>query len=347
MLFNARALALFCALLISSSTTFLLSMLSDTGKSGLATAGFITFLLTYLMIWIIVQFLFYREIEKINVLLKKNWDKELPQSSPSTPYLNPIEVINRRIKNYTSSTTQEIAKLKEMEAFRREFIADISHELKTPIFSAQGFIHTLMDGAVEEEKVRMKFLKKAAKSLDGLDSLVQDLLAISQIESGHTQMKKENFDVVQMVKELVDQNEEKFEKNNLKPEFGFTVNEIIVFADPKRIRQVLVNLITNAINYSKKGAKIGIDIKLKKKYAKISIKDSGLGIPPEDINRIFERFYRVEKSRSKDMGGTGLGLAIVKHILESHNSEIKVESKLGSGSKFWFQLELAPASKKS
>ena len=212
--------------------------------------------------------------------------------------------------------------------------------MKTPLFSAQGFVHTLLDGAINDKEVRKKFLKKAAKSLDALDLLVQDILTISQIESGEIRMHFESFDILAMAKDIVDQLEDKAEKKGVDLKVPKKYNKpIIVMGDYRRIYQVMINLISNAIKYTKKGGYGKVNFEETENNIKISVSDNGRGIPQLDLARIFERFYRVDRSRSREKGGTGLGLSIVKHILESHNSEILVESEFRKGSTFYFELK--------
>jgi two-component system phosphate regulon sensor histidine kinase PhoR len=225
-----------------------------------------------------------------------------------------------------------------MEAFRREFIADVSHELKTPIFAAQGFVHTLLDGAVNDKTVRIKFLKKAAKSLDGLDVLVQDLLTLSHIETGQIKMHFENIDLYKLTEEVFEQFEDKADKKNIVLRIERPTQKVMAYADWQRINQVMTNLISNAIKHSDNNSEVLVSFDVSKKYITTFVKDFGEGIPLDQQSRIFERFYRVDKSRSREKGGTGLGLAIVKHILEGHNTKAEVESIPGKGSTFSFRL---------
>ncbi|MEX2593958.1 MAG: ATP-binding protein [Anditalea sp.] len=241
---------------------------------------------------------------------------------------------------------KEIETLQKNNTFRREFIADISHELKTPIFAAQGYVHTLLDGAIEDKNVRYKFLKRAAKSLKTLDKLVQDLLTLNQMESGVVKFHFEDFDLKDVILELIDQLEHKADKRKVIIRFYFDKGKTYrTSADKDKISQAIQNLIANAIKYNHHGGEVVINLKARKKTLAVEIKDNGKGIPQEDLNRIFERFYRVEKSRSREKGGTGLGLAIVKHILEGHKSKISVTSALGKGSIFSFTLPLIKPSK--
>lgn len=288
----------------------------------------------------ILEFLIFREINKIYQLFEKLRKKELKvlDDQKSNP-LNPLKRINDEIFSYAALKQKEIDELKKMEAFRREFIADVSHELKTPIFAAQGFVHTLLDGAVKDKSVRTKFLKRAAKSLDGLDMLVQDLLTLSQIETGEIKMHLEYFDIKNLAEDVVDQFENKAERKNITLSFAEdTPEQVIVHGDWQRINQVLNNLISNAIKYSPEDSQVEVGFRILKNDVVTYVKDNGEGIPSDDVKRIFERFYRVDKSRSREKGGTGLGLAIVKHILEEHKSKIEVKSTYGKGSEFSFKL---------
>ena len=253
--------------------------------------------------------------------------------------LNPLKNINEEIYSFALLKQKEIDELKKLEAFRKEFIADVSHELKTPIFAAQGFVHTLLDGAVNDKNVRTRFLKKAAKSLDGLDVLVQDLLTLSQIETGDIKMKFESIDLHKLCAEVVDQLEEKSEKKEIRLKLMDPQHKLLVHADWQRITQVVTNLVSNAINYTGEGGEVIISFETSKKNITTSVTDTGDGIPQQHFSRIFERFYRVDKSRSREKGGTGLGLAIVKHILEGHGSRAEVESEVGKGSTFSFKLQ--------
>lgn len=255
---------------------------------------------------------------------------------------NPLKTINDEIFVYVTKKQNEIDELKKQALFRREFLADVSHEFKTPIFAAQGFIHTLLDGAMEDEEVRERFLKKAAKNLDSLDVLVKDLLVLSQMETGDIKMNINQIDINALTLNTFGtlENISKDHKVTLKVkpdnQRAFWVN-----ADHNRITQVMLNLIENAIKYNNEGGQVIVHFSEGKKWTKVSVRDNGQGIPQEHLTRIFERFYRIDKSRSKDRGGTGLGLAIVKHIINAHNTTISVVSKPEKGTTFSFKLEKA------
>lgn len=248
----------------------------------------------------------------------------------------------RRLKSLNASRTREIERLKEMEAFRREFLGDVSHELKTPIFAIEGFVETLLDGALEDKKVNRKFLQKTRKHAERLSSLVQDILVISQIESGDLGMNLEKFGIVELVNDVLDSLAYKFTKKGRDIQYEVITNgmdELEVNADKQRIEQVLRNLIDNAVKYGDSKGTIRINLRaMPENKVVIQIQDDGPGIEQHHLPRLFERFYRVDKSRSRGKGGTGLGLAICKHLIEAHNERLWVESEVGQGSIFQFTL---------
>jgi len=339
---NSRAIGLLIGILVSVITTAFLFLVEGTNITILLIAFFLSLSSSYILVRLVLEFLFFRHINNMYEALNNNNKEELDllMSSSNSQSLNPMNRINREIYSYAENKQREIAELKRMEIFRREFMADVSHELKTPIFAAQGFVHTLLDGAIEDKKVRSKFLKKAAKSLDGLDILVHDLLTLSQIETGEIKMHIVSFDLMELFEEVVDQLENKASKKNIGLSYIKEEN-VYVMGDQRRIYQVVLNLVSNAIKYTDKKGEVTISYEENEDLISISVEDTGDGIPEKDVNRIFERFYRVDKSRSKEKGGTGLGLAIVKHIIEGHNSKIDVHSQVGVGSRFTFQLEKA------
>ncbi|MBS41593.1 MAG: two-component sensor histidine kinase [Nocardioides sp.] len=341
MIINSRGLSLLLASVIAAITTAFLTLVPSVLPAALAIGFGIAFCSSYILIRLVLEFLFFRHINSIHEVLNHMRDQELSDLTKPTNKvsLNPLKKINRDIYNYAERKQQEILELKRMETFRREFIADVSHELKTPIFAAQGFVHTLLDGAVEDKKVRIKFLKKAAKSLDGLDILVQDLLTISQMETGEIKMHFESFDIMRLTKEVMDQLDGKAEKREIDVQIENEDQQFFVRGDYHRIYQVMMNLVSNAIKYTKKGGAVRIRFEEEGDKVVTYIIDNGRGIPAEDLSRIFERFYRVEKSRSKEKGGTGLGLSIVKHIMEGHDSTVEVESEVKVGSTFSFKLK--------
>ena len=342
MFFNSRAVALILASLVAVLTTAFLWLIPEISETILLVAFVLSFSSTYLLVWVVFEFLVFREIGEIYNALNKIRKKDFSfmGDGQKEKFSSPLKKINQEIYTYAFNRQNEIEDLRQMEVFRREFLADVSHELKTPLFAAQGYVHTLLDGAVNDKKVRDKFLKRAAKSLDNLDSLIHDLLTLSQIETGQSKMHFEFFDVLETRQEVFDQLENKAEKQGLVLEMiGNSNDPIFVYADKNWIYRVLLNLVSNAIKYTDIGSvKVGIEVINEKVL--INVKDTGIGIPEEHINRVFERFFRVDKSRSKERRGTGLGLAIVKHIMEGHDTKVEVKSAAGQGSEFSFELPL-------
>lgn len=283
----------------------------------------------------------FKEIEKVHQELNRISKDDRPLS-PSFQSGNPIKKINREIVDYVHQKESEIDQLKRLADYRREFIADISHELKTPIFAAQGYVLTLQDGAIDDKRVRNKFLKKAAKSLNRLDSLVQDLLTLSRIESGVVTMNLQICDIQALVLEVFEQLDGKAGKKEIQLKLEKAYEEgIYAMADPDRMMQVFINLINNAISYGHEMGWVEAAFHEKGDKVVIEVRDNGPGIDEEHLARVFERFYRVDKSRSSKQGGSGLGLAITKHIIESHGSTIVIESELGKGTMFRFELDKA------
>ncbi len=341
MFYNSRGVSILLALSISIVTTAFLSLLENISDVALILTFILSGSSSYLLISIVLEFIFFKEINRIYEVFNKLGEKDYSfvEELEVKKTLNPLKKINQEIFSYAAVKQQEIEELKRMAAYRREFLADVSHELKTPIFAAQGFVYTLLDGAVKDKAVRGKFLKKAAKSLDGLEMLVNDLLTLSHIEAGEIKMHFEWFSLRDLMQDVFDQFEGKADKKSIDLQFDQTyTNEIKVYADYQRIFQVMLNLISNAIKYSEDNTKVIVGFDVKEKEVAVSIRDHGTGISPDHIKRIFERFYRIDKSRSKDRGGTGLGLAIVKHIIEAHGSSVSVTSAVGKGSTFSFNL---------
>lgn len=343
MLFNARLVAFLVAFFVSLISTAFLYLVKDTPTEALVVSYITTFTATYLLINFVLEFLVFKELKTINEQLEKIKKKEFKGIRKNRrTKLTPLEKLNDDISLFALKKEKELDEMRKLELYRKEFIADISHELKTPIFAAQGFIHTLLDGAMEDEAVREKFLKKAAKNLDGLNNLVQDLLMLSEMEVGTLKMHIKPTELYSIVQEAVEILEKKVEKKFIDIKISRSVEKpIMVEADRQRIRQVMVNLIENAIKYGYEHGKVHIHLEVEKDYVVVSVKDNGPGIAESDMKRIFERFYRVEKSRSKEKGGSGLGLAIVKQIIDAHKSQIEVSSKVGKGTTFYFKLKRA------
>jgi two-component system phosphate regulon sensor histidine kinase PhoR len=249
--------------------------------------------------------------------------------------------LTEEIEKYARLKKLEIETLKVREAYRKEFIGNVSHELKTPLFTIQGYISTLLDGAIKDEQLRSKYLKRADKGVERLTYIIKDLDMITKLEVGDLSLDIEPFDIVDLIANVFDLLEMKASKKRITLSFDKSYNEPIpVLGDKERLQQVLTNLIVNSIKYGRdKGTtEVSIENLIKNKII-VRVTDNGEGILEENIPRLFERFYRIDKSGSRKEGGSGLGLAIVKHIIEAHNEKIYVESEFDVGSEFSFTLE--------
>lgn len=265
-----------------------------------------------------------------------------PDSEES--YIKSLDILNKaniKVANWALQKNQEIDKLKRNEKFRREFLSNVSHELKTPLFSIQGYITTLLDGGIDDSSVNRKFLEKADRNINRMIAIIQDLETVSNIENGELKLIYEDFDVAALIKEMFEMLENKANKRNIKFFLINPTKSYLVRADRQRIADVLYNLLLNSVNYGKDNGKTSVYIHDLDNKVLIEISDNGIGIEEKYISRLFERFFRVDKSRSRDHGGTGLGLAITKHILESHQQQIYVKSTFGVGSSFSFTLNKA------
>jgi two-component system phosphate regulon sensor histidine kinase PhoR len=262
---------------------------------------------------------------------------------PSGPGDDELGLLLRDVYRTGRTLENEIQELKERESYRREFIGNVSHELKTPIFSAQGFAETLLDGALDDEEVNRTFLEKILNNITRLENLARDLSAITKIETGEMEMSSEAFALTDVFEEVHDSLELKASENDITLRFDCVEDLPSVYGDRDRIRRVLVNLADNAIKYNEAGGTVALRARAGSgDTVRISVEDDGIGIPPEHLPRLTERFYRVDKSRSRNQGGTGLGLAIVKHILAAHDRELQVDSTPGEGSTFFFTLPTTP-----
>ena len=296
---------------------------------------------SYLVSFFIIQ---YRVENFIYKRVKKIYDNvTLLDATTLRPnqITTDMATLTREVEKFAEDKKLEIETLKIRETYRKEFMGNVSHELKTPLFTVQGYILTLLDGAMKDKAVRKKYLQRAGKGVERLIYIVKDLDMINKLETGDLHLHLENFNIVEMVQNAFDLLEMKAAKKNITLTFDIHYEEPIwVYADKERIQQVLSNLIVNSIKYGKKGGTTEISIEnLIKNKVIVRVTDNGEGIEKANIPRLFERFYRVDKSGSRKEGGSGLGLSIVKHIIEAHNEKIYVESVFGVGSEFSFTLE--------
>ena len=297
----------------------------------------ICFPLCFAIIQYRVERFIYRRVKKIYDDLTILESTNLRQQ----PITTDMETLRREIDKYARDKKIEIETLKIREEYRREFIGNVSHELKTPLFTVQGYVDTLLDGGIEDEKIRKKYLTRASKGVERLTYIIKDLDMITKLEVGDLSLDKEKFDIVKLVQNVFELFEMKGTKKNITLTFDIDYSKpLMVYGDKERIQQVLANLVVNSIKYGREKGTTEVSIEnLIKNKVIIRITDNGEGISKQNLPRLFERFYRVDKSGSRKEGGSGLGLSIVKHIIEAHEEKIYVESELGVGSEFSFTLE--------
>lgn len=289
-------------------------------------------IINYLVVDFLFNFYGKRQIRKISTILPEEIRDEESD-------LN-FKELSQRFTDLNLKNTIEIDTMKGMEMYRKEYMGNISHEMKTPLFTIQGYVDTLLEGGVENLAIRDKYLERIDKSVERLLNIVKDLDMINQFESGIISLNRSRFDLNHLIRELIDILDLEAQKKNTKIVLQTTSNQMFVQADKQKISQVLLNLISNAIYYSnRESATVTVKTKVLNNKVVVEVVDNGMGIKPEMLPRIFERFYRIESSRNRNDGGSGLGLAIVKHILEAHQENISVESVYLEGTKFSFSLE--------
>ena len=288
-----------------------------------------------LSIYAVYYFVVGRRLRSIHRLIAKN-----PEEMGGTS----LNVIEGRIKTLLRERKEELEKIEKLERHRREFLDNVSHEMKTPLFHIQGYVSTLADNHIEDPEMRKHYLERAEKSADRLIHILEDLDTISQLESKVVSSDIEPFDIVELCQEVLESEAMDAAPKNISLVLENEMEKAGVIGDRFRIRQVFVNLVVNSIKYGKKDGKTTIRLKNTTDYVYIEVADNGIGIAKEHLSRLFERFYRVDKGRSREQGGTGLGLSIVKHILEAHHQAIEVMSTEGVGTTFSFRLKKTPQS---
>jgi two-component system phosphate regulon sensor histidine kinase PhoR len=299
-------------------------------------------ILTYFFIYYFIERFVFRKIKLIYKFISqtKATKREEFYTNEILP-VKTIEEVQEDVLQWADERKKEMDRLQNNEQFRKEFLMNVAHELKTPIFAAQGYIETLLDGALEDEKVSHLFLQKASKSIDRLSELVKDLDEISRIESNQLVLHKTSFVIQDLLREVFEELRFKSDQKHIKLSIKKGCEQdVLAFADKAKIKQVLVNLVENSINYGKHDGETTAGIYIvDAKQCFIEITDNGMGIAEEHIPRLFERFYRTDAARSRNAGGSGLGLAIVKHIIEAHNGTVQCRSKQDVGTSFAFTLD--------
>ena len=293
------------------------------------------FLVSFLIIYFYLELFVLKKIRKLyHELIPKNNIEENELVSTN------MDQLIEDLKNFSKKSQTEIKSMQEKENFRRDFIGNLAHELKTPLFTSQSYLLTLIDGALKDEEVNLKYLKKAEKAVERLIFIVKDLDMITKLESEGIKLDKSKFNIVSLINNVFEMLELQSSKKQISFSLDSEIKELNVFADQEKIHQVLTNLIENSIKYGKELGTTEVSIEdLVENKVIIRITDNGQGIKEVHFKRLFERFYRVESSGSRSSGGSGLGLAIVKHIVDAHNEKLYVESDYGVGSEFSFTLE--------
>ena len=301
----------------------------------------VTLITSYAVFYYLIERFVYSKIKLIYKLIHNlKLGKDLKDALGEYVSADPINDVEHEVKEWARDKKSEIDRLKEQEKFRREFLSNISHELKTPLFAIQGYIEALQEEDIDDPELSRQFLDKASKNVDRLAFLIKDLDAISKLESGEIPVNYEKFDLSELISEVIESMELKAKKYNINLEFKEKYNYASwVNADREKIRQVLVNLLDNSFKYGRNPGNTSIKTFELHDEILIEITDDGIGIEEKNLPRLFERFYRTDKSRSRQIGGSGLGLAIVKHIIEAHQQTITVRSTENIGSTFGFTLE--------
>jgi len=296
----------------------------------------IIFGLSFLIIQLRVRKLFFERIRQIYKDLEFETDSLIKTSAIDQD----MNSFSKDLEEFVKLKRTEIETLKKEDIYRKEFVGNVAHELKTPLFSVQGYISNLLDGAMDDKELLKKYLKRAEKSVDRLTFIIKDLDLITQLESSTLKLEIISFDIVKLAQEIIDDLEISASRRNIKIIFDKNYdNQVLVKADRNRIEQVISNLITNSINYGSEKGTTEISFESKEEKIIVKVNDNGEGISKENMPRLFQRFFRVDESRSRRQGGSGLGLAIVKHIIDAHNENIYVQSTVGIGSEFSFSLK--------
>ncbi|MEY2962741.1 MAG: hypothetical protein RL754_2 [Bacteroidota bacterium] len=297
------------------------------------------FLASFAVLYLTAYLTITRRVRRIQDRMEENGLANMPIKKNKTLTLPELEEV---VMQWSTRQSKVVEELQSREQFRRDYMGNVSHELKTPIFNIQGYVLTLLDGAMDDPKVAHRFLKRAAKSVDRMTQLIKDLDVLNKVESGQYDMKFRHIPLHALIDDTMQGLEGFIERRHAKVRVDWKVDkDIVVNCDVSKINQVMDNLVVNAVKYSEDGELVTILLEEQGDKVLISIKDRGVGIPESDLARIFERFYRVDKARSREAGGSGLGLSIVKHIIDKHGESIAVESKIGVGTTFKFTLARA------
>ena len=301
---------------------------------------FAFFVISFFVLYFIYNPFVFDKIKNVhNDLIKILPQNEIPDTKFQLDEVDPISQLEQEVKKIAVERQKELEHLKNVDSYRKEYLGNVSHELKTPVFNIQGYVSTLIDGGLNDANINLDYLKRADKSIERIIHIIDDLETITQLETGSLELEFEKYDFSAQCRDVLEQLDMIAKKKKITISLAKKFDKpLTVLADKFRIRQVLVNLITNSIKYGKEGGETEISYNLYNDEVIVEIKDNGIGISPEHLPRLFERFYRVDKGWSREQGGTGLGLAIVKHIIEAHQKSISVKSNVNEGTVFTFTL---------
>jgi two-component system phosphate regulon sensor histidine kinase PhoR len=303
----------------------------------------VTFITSYIVFYYLIEKYIYSKIKLIYKLIHNlKLGRDLRDALGEHVSADPINDVEHEVQEWAKQKKSEIDELKKQEKFRRDFLSNISHEFKTPLFAIQGYIEALQDDGLEDKELAVQFLEKASRNVDRLSYLINDLDEISKLETGEIPINYTKFKINDLIKEVFESLELKAKQHEIKLTFKQKYDDgIFVNADREKIRQVLVNLIDNSFKYGKEGGNTAVSLFTLHEQVLVEVTDDGIGIEEKNLPRLFERFFRTDTSRSRQIGGSGLGLAIVKHIIEAHQQTINVRSTEGMGSTFGFTLQIA------
>ena len=315
------------------------------GNFGIDLAYLLLSVFACFVIGFLILYYFYyvdvtRTINALTEKIRKRFlNNEIPQKQNQLEEVDGILQLSERVDFLIELREKEVRHFENLDSYRKEYLGNVSHELKTPVFNIQGYVDTLLNGGLEDDNINMDYLRRAEKSIDRLINIIDDLETLTQLETGEMHLDLDTFDIAGLCKDIYAALELNAARRNIKLELARKYDKpMYVKADKYRIRQVLVNLITNSIKYGKENGTTLVELNYLNDDLVVEISDNGDGIDKKHLPRIFERFYRIDKGRSREQGGTGLGLAIVKHIIEAHEKSIRVESEIGKGTKFTFSL---------
>jgi two-component system, OmpR family, phosphate regulon sensor histidine kinase PhoR len=309
---------------------------------GLAVLFVIVFLADFAANFYFVRYYIFRRIKLIYKIIHQHKMSSDFKADKIKMNEDIMRLVDQEVEQWAEQSARDFENLEKLAAYRRRFIGDVSHERKTPIFNIQGFVHTLIDGAIHDPEVNMKYLNRAARNIERLQAIVEDLETINKLEAGQMILEMQEFDIRALCDEVFADMEMKARERNIRFTYKEGANQHFrVVADKEAIRQVLINLVHNSIKYGKEGGVTKLSFYDMATFILVEVSDNGIGISPENLPHVFDRFFRVDKHRSREVGGTGLGLSIVKHIVEAHKQTINVRSNVDQGSTFGFTLKMA------